>query len=76
MSQAMDLIDEACKSRDEARRQSAQWEYVAILLFLQRGDTGLRIPKENRDIGAYYIEPIEDDDGALSIDLKEGETNA
>ena len=78
MSQVMDLIDEARADRDLAINQAAQWQYVATLLFLQSGSPVQTIPEQARDIGAYYIEvnEDEDDDGALSITLREGESNA
>ncbi len=76
MSQVMDLIDEARADRDLARSQADQWQYLATLLMLQTGDTELLIPEQARDIGAYYLEANEDDDGALNITLREGESNA
>ena len=75
MSQAMDLIDEARSDRDIANSHAAQWQYLATLLFLQRGDTELVLPPDARDIEFYYLEANEIDDD-LVIRLREGDPNA
>ncbi len=78
MSQAMELIDEARAQRDQQANQAAQWQYIATLLFLQRGDATLQLPESARDIEGYTLAVTEgegDEDGDLIIQLQ-GEPNA